>query len=517
MALAYRKGFVNPVPNGFVLAVSRDTVGRRFVCFMKNHRSRNSRYRNPKNRVAMWWLGVGLGAVGCVGQPPLGSKRLVADQQAVVDIAPSEWTAPVAPKPRAADGWLTEFSGGQLLALVQEAQAANPDLGAAAARVKQARADLSVATAALLPTLDGGGGASRAQRPGDQRFPGLGQRANRFNLSADVSWEPDFWGRLADQRRASAAQFRATEWDLHGAKLSLAANTVKAAVTLAEARAQVALSEKNVATRRVQLELLEKRLERGLDPESAALDVSLSRADLARAEATLTDQKRTVDQSARSLEVLLGRYPAARESGLVSLPSLKGGVPSGLPAQLLSRRPDLVAAENRLYAALNLESAARKALLPSIRLTGDKGYSSQELNNLITLQSAVWTIAGQLTQPLFQGGRLRAGIKGAQARYEEQAKVYESTALTAFQEVETALAAEGFLAEQEGQLLAAAAESERSETLALGQYGRGLADVLTLLDSRQRAYEARRTLLGVQAQRLRNRADLHLALGGGFE
>jgi multidrug efflux system outer membrane protein len=267
----------------------------------------------------------------------------------------------------------------------------------------------------------------------------------------------------------------------------------------------------------VQLELLEKRLERGLDPESAALDVSLSRADLARAEATLTDQKRTVDQSARSLEVLLGRYPAARESGLVSLPSLKGGVPSGLPAQLLSRRPDLVAAENRLYAALNQESAARKALLPSIRLTGDKGYSSQELNNLITLQSAVWTIAGQLTQPLFQGGRLRAGIKGAQARYEEQAKVYESTALTAFQEVETALAAERFLAAQEGQLQAAAAESERSETLALGQYGRGLADVLTLLDSRQRAYEARRTLLGVQAQRLRNRADLHLALGGGFE
>jgi outer membrane protein, multidrug efflux system len=483
---------------------------------MKPHRPWTSRRDAPPLK-GRWRLLPMLVVVGCVGQPPLGSQRLAADKQALAEKAPEQWTAPVPLRAQAADGWLSEFGGGALLGLVKEAQQANPDLGAAAARVKQARADLTVATAALLPTLDGSSGSSRAQRPGDQRFPGLGQRANRFTLSADVSWEPDFWGRLADERRASAAQFRASEWEWHGARLSLAANTVKAAVTLAEARAQVALSEQNVATRRVQMELLEKRLERGLDPESAALDLSLSRADLARAEATLIDQKRTVDQSTRSLEVLLGRYPAAAEPGLQSLPVLKTSVPSGLPAELLARRPDLVAAENRLYAALNQESASRKALLPGIRLTGDKGYSSQELENLISLQSAVWTIAGQLTQPLFQGGRLRAGIKAAKARYEELLRNYESTALTAFQEVETALAAERFLAEQERQLQAAATESERSETLALGQYGRGLADVLTLLDSRQRAYEARRTLLGVQAQRLRNRADLHLALGGGFE
>jgi NodT family efflux transporter outer membrane factor (OMF) lipoprotein len=412
---------------------------------------------------------------------------------------------------------LLDFGNDTLRALVNEALAANPDLKAAAARVEQARQDVRVATADLLPTLEGSGNGSRAQRPGDQRFPGLGQRANRFNLSLDVAWELDFWGRVRDERRAAVASFEAGTADYHAARLSLAANTVKAAFAAAEAEAQVALATENVETRRLQQGLLEKQLDRGLEAEKVALDVSLGRADLARAESELTGQKRALDAARRSLEGLLGRYPAGRVAELKALPEPRRNVPAGLPVALLSRRPDVLAAELRLFESLNLESAARKALLPGIRLTGDKGYSSQELADLVSVQAAVWTIASGVTQPLFQGGRLRAGAKLARARYDELLNVYAGTAQTAFREVETALAAERFLVEQQEELARAKVEAERAEQLALGQYGRGLVDVLTVLDSRQRAYDANRALVTARALRLRNRADLYLALGGAFD
>jgi NodT family efflux transporter outer membrane factor (OMF) lipoprotein len=437
--------------------------------------------------------------------------------EAVAAFAPGAWTALGVKREAAAEGWLLDFGNETLRALVNEALGANPDLKAAAARVEQARQDVRVATADLLPTLEGSGNASRAQRPGDQRFPGLGQRANRFNLSLDVVWEPDFWGRIRDERRAAVASFEAGTADYHAARLSLAANTVKAAFAAAEAEAQVALATENVETRRLQQGLLEKQLDRGLEAEKVALDVSLGRADLARAESELTGQKRALDAARRSLEGLLGRYPAGRVAELKALPEPRRNVPAGLPVELLSRRPDVLAAEQRLFESLNLESAARKALLPGIRLTGDKGYSSQELADLVSVQAAVWTIASGVTQPLFQGGRLRAGAKRARARYDELLNVYAGTAQTAFREVETALAAERFLVEQQEELARAKVEAERAEQLALGQYGRGLVDVLTVLDSRQRAYDANRALVTARALRLRNRADLYLALGGSFD
>ena len=452
----------------------------------------------------------------CALRGPWGQKKLEAGVQEVAAKAPEAWTAPRALRTAQADGWLSEYDSAALTRLVKEAQQANPDLRAAAARVEQARAQLGQATAPLLPVIGADFGASRAQRPGDQRFPGLGQRANRFTTGLNVSWEPDFWGQLSDERRASQAQLLASDAEYYAARLSLAANTVKAVVTLTAAQLQADLARQNVEARRLQQGLLEKQLDRGLEPERAALDVSLGRADLARAESEYSVQKQALDAARRALETLLGRYPAGREDGLSTLPTPRGTVPAGLPAQLLERRPDLIAAENRLYAALNQESAARKALLPSIRLTGDRGFSSQELSNLISTPSTVWTIASQVTQPLFEGGRLRAGIKLAQARYDEALNQYAAAALLAFQEVETALAAEQFLAEQQAQLQQAATEAERSEKLAQGQYERGLVDVLTLLDSRQRAFEAGRALIATRAQRLRNRADLHLALGGGF-
>lgn len=134
-------------------------------------------------------------------------------------------------------------------------------------------------------------------------------------MGADISWELDLWGRLRDQRGASAAGAEAAQEDLYAAQLSLAGTTVKSALTLAETRAQIQLSEENIATRRINLGVLEKQLDRGIDTEQVALDVSLARADLARAEATLASRKREADEARRGLELLLGAYPAGKEHG----------------------------------------------------------------------------------------------------------------------------------------------------------------------------------------------------------
>ena len=170
----------------------------------------------------------------------------------------------------------------------------------------------------------------------------------------------------------------------------------------------------------------------------------------------------------------------------------------------------------RLAAALANESAAKKAMLPSIRLTGSAGRTSQQIEQLIRPEAAIWNLGTQVGQTLFQGGNLKAGIDLQRGRYQEVLQTYADSALTAFREVETALAAEQFLLAQEAALERAASEAERAEQLALGQYEKGLSEVLTLLDTRQRAFDARSTLTSVKAQRLRNRAALHLALGGEF-
>ncbi len=453
---------------------------------------------------------------GCAIRQTWGSARKEGDVVEVGKIAPAKWTAAPKISTKAATGWLGDFGNGELTRLVQEAIARNPDLRVTATRVSQARAQVRMAGADLWPQVAADFSGRRSQSASGQRFVGVGQRSNRFELGLDVNWEVDFWGRIKDQRGAAVADAEAAAEDLHAARLSLAANVVKSALILVESTEQVRLSEENVKTRSTHLQIVERTLERGLDSDRAALDVSLSRADLARAEETLASRKRFSDDARRTLELLLGAYPAGKEPGLSSLPELKRNVPAGLPSEMLLRRPDIRAAERRLESSLREESAAKKAFLPSFNLTGGTGLSTEDLSFLIDQGSVVWSVAGNVAQQIFQGGRIKANVDLARARYEEALAQYASTASTAFKEVETALAAEAFLRDQESALERAAVEATRSVQLAAGQYERGLVDILTLLDAQRRAFDARSSLAAVKAQRLTNRANLHLALGGEF-
>jgi NodT family efflux transporter outer membrane factor (OMF) lipoprotein len=261
-------------------------------------------------------------------------------------------------------------------------------------------------------------------------------------------------------------------------------------------------------------ESVRSRFERGL---VSSLDLRLVLSDLAGARALLENRREQYDRAVRQLEIILGRYPGGLLTGGEQLPEVPGDIAAGLPAGLLIRRPDLIAAERRLVAAEARVDEARALLYPRLSLTAGGGTASQELSDLLDGDFRVWNLVGNLFQPLFQGGRLRAGVDLADARVREAFEAYADVLLNALAEVESELAAEEFLAGRERELAIATEQATAALKLAEERYASGLEDIITVLAAQRRTVEAESAYLDVRRRRLDARVDLHLALGGGFE
>ncbi len=268
-------------------------------------------------------------------------------------------------------------------------------------------------------------------------------------VSLNLSWEVDLWGRLRAGEAAALADVMASSADLRAARLSLAAQTARGYFAVIEARTQAELARETLDNQRLAYAQIRERYERGLRP---SLDLRLGRSSTATAEAALHQRDQMLDFARRQLESLLGRYPGALLRASAQLPQLSEQVPVGLPSELIRRRPDLVAAERRLAAADARLVQARRALYPRISLTASSGRSSEELADLLKGDFSVWNLAANLTQPLFQGGRLRGGVDMAVANVDGAVAAFAQSVLRALGEVEGALAAEGYLALQEAAL-----------------------------------------------------------------
>jgi NodT family efflux transporter outer membrane factor (OMF) lipoprotein len=292
-------------------------------------------------------------------------------------------------------------------------------------------------------------------------------------------------------REGALARGDAAAAELAAAALSLAGQTAKSWFGVVEAREQVALAEATLETLSTTTGWVRRRYEAGV---REALDLRLARSDEAVARATLAGRRQTLDALERQLETLVGRYPdrsLVPDGGAAALGAPPPPIPPGVPSEIVTRRPDLAAAEARLTAAGFDVAAARAALDPRIALTGSYGRSSEELEDLLDNDFTVWSIAGNLVQPIFQGGRLRAGADLAQASFEEATALYAGQVLQAFREVETALAADAFLAAREEALASAADEAEEALELANDRYRLGLQGFLTVLEAQRRLYDAR--------------------------
>jgi outer membrane protein TolC len=297
----------------------------------------------------------------------------------------------------------------------------------------------------------------------------------------------------------------------------LAANTAKGNFDLVTAQEQLDLAVETRDSFQRNARIIERNYKAG-DDTTSALDVQFSRNNVASAERDLVGRNLSRDNSARALEVLLGRYPSGAMRTGKELPTLKSSVPAGLPSDLLMRRPDIVAAAAAVEASAKRANAARKDLLPSFRLTAGGSTSSPELGEmLIDPEKIVWNAATSIAQPVFEGGSLRAQARRALAQNEESIRSFAATVLRALREVESALAAERSLAQQEAFLAVELRQANLAEKQALRDYSEGIVQILSVLEAQRRAVAARNSMIALRNQRLQNRVDLHLALGGDFK
>ena len=402
-------------------------------------------------------------------------------------------------------GWLKSFKDPQLDALVAEVLTNNPDLRVAAARVEQAAAQVRLAGATLKPQVSAlarGGGALSGDSSG---LEGAGIFAN---------WELDVWGRVRAGREAASGQYDGAALDTEYARQSLAALVAKSWFVATEARLQKAIAEEMAAASERQLAFAQDRLRVGRGDE---YELALSRANLA----TFRDSVKTLDlayqQALRALEALAGRYPAAALEVPPRLAAVPGPVPVGMPSELLERRPDVIAAERRVAAAFHRVQEAKAARLPRISLTAALTSISSELFVLKDRDNPVWSAGASLSQPLYLGGSLQSQIEIRTAEQKQAIAEYGRVGARAFGEVENALSSAFTLDEREAILTQLVADNSRALELANVRYRVGAGDLRAVQQQSLALHAARTALLRVQAERLVQRVNLHLALGGSFE
>jgi len=430
---------------------------------------------------------------------------------------PQNWISEKEKSEGSLSEWWTAFNDPGLNKAVEKALRKNYSLKSAAARVDAALALARIAGADLYPQLGLGLSGSRRKQnfvgfPFGESQEGVPSvTSNLFGVSLNVSWEIDLWGRIRAGKSAATADFEATAADYMGFQLSLIGQTAKAWFAAVEAEQQVRLSEATLENYRTTNRQVHRRYRLGLRP---SLDVRLSESNVADAEALLFQKKNQLQSILRQLETIIGRYPSGNiKLSAAMSPELKP-VPAGLPADIIKKRPDLIAAEKRLASSYVRVIESKKALYPRLSLTASGGTSTNELKSLLNGDFSVWNLIGNLLQPIFQGGRLRAGVDLAEARKLESLALYAQSVLNAYAEVETALEAEGLLAEREKALQTAVDQAMAARDLAQTRYARGLTDLIEVLESQRLAFLSQSQLLIVKRQRLDNRIDLYLALGG---
>lgn len=439
---------------------------------------------------------------------PLPQHGEVLDQA-----LPSGTTIPPAWKSEAnagavASDWLKTLNDPLLDAIVAEAIANNLDLRQASERVTIAQQSVIVVGAQLLPQV---GAVLGGRTTNDE------DHANNSNTTlayAGVAWEIDVWGKLRAQRAAAAEGYAATALDYAYARQSLAATVCKAWYIATETRQLLALAEQAVEVYDQLLQLVMNRRNAGKDSD---LDVVDTRAKVQTAMSEVERARESYGEARRALEVLLGRYPAAEIEVAAAYPILSAPSAAGVPASLLERRPDIVAAERGVLAAFRQQEAAKLALLPNFSFSLIGGRLGDPILSILHLNPWLASAAIGASIPIYEGGALKAQVEIATAQQAQAVARYGSVVLTAVREVENALANERLLAKRlplDQSAVAARVEAVRIATI---QYKAGRRDLLWVsnLQTSQLANEA--DLIRLTSLQRVNRIRLYLALGGSFD
>jgi multidrug efflux system outer membrane protein len=419
--------------------------------------------------------------------------------------------------------WWSVFGDATLDSLEQRALRDNPNVRAAAQRLVQAQAQLGVTRAGQLPAVSVGAGVSNS-RTSAESSQGLafGHRAiegNNYQVGANFSWELDLWGRVRRVVEAADAQALAAQDDRDGVLLMLSSQVATTYWQLRGLDTELAILKNALATRRESQELIEARFNAGLSNE---LDVSRTRIERANAEADLHEAQRQRNTLEHALAVLVGAspsqalLPAAGDGTDTALPQ-PPAIPVGLPASLLGQRPDLASSVANLKAFNAQVGVAEGAFYPSLSLTGNFGYASENLRNLAQGSARQFSFGPlALSLPVFDAGRNRANLKLARARYDEAVANHEARLLTALREVEDALS-DVQQRQQQGEVQVQAQQAAaRALLVAQARYDRGVSTYLDVTDAQRSTLAADRAAAQIRTQRLLAAVSVARALGGGW-
>jgi NodT family efflux transporter outer membrane factor (OMF) lipoprotein len=416
--------------------------------------------------------------------------------------------------------WWKEFRHPELTRLIERAMENNHDIRVAATRIAQAEAQAAVTGALQFPTLDfvpkwglnaplGGAGSAN-----DHLTKWESQRMHQLSLK--TAYEVDLWGKNAYAAESAIALAQASVHYREVVSMTLAADVAKTYFDYLSESDRINVAERNVANTRAALAGLNARMERG---DATITDVSQQETAVANAEATIPVHILNREKALNKLAALLGTTPAdllpLDGYSLVGLEPPRIG--TGLPAQLICRRPDIRRAEANLLAANADIKVARARMYPSFTFSGEGGWAAYTLPSLIQPQALYYNFASQIAASIFDAGRNAAGVLQNRARYEEMVETYRQVILESVHDVEDALAAIRQIGEQQASLARAAKSARRAFETSTKAYDRGVVDFLTLLETQRTLFSTEDAETAARADRLKAAVDLFKALGGGFD
>jgi NodT family efflux transporter outer membrane factor (OMF) lipoprotein len=417
-----------------------------------------------------------------------------------------------------ADAWWKAYGDAQLDALVDEALTGSPTLAQAEARLRRAQALANQAKAAQLPSVGANGAVERSKQSYNNGIPAdfVPQGYNDYGrLSLDFSWELDFWGKNRAAVAAATSEAKAAQADAAQARLMLATSVAASYADLARLYAERDVAERSVALRQETLNLVSNRVTNGLDTRGELRQAEAGPPN-ARAELAALDEQ--IAQTRNGLAALLGAGP---DRGLaITRPSVAAlkpfGLPANLAADLIGRRPDVVAAKWRAEAASKRIGQAKAAFYPNVNLAAAIGVQSLHLDKLFDSGSDVGSVGPAVSLPIFEGGRLKANLRAAEADRDGAVAAYDSAVTQALRDVADVAASERALSTRLTESRAALAASEDGFRIAKLRYQGGLSTYQNVLIAEQAVLSQRRIVADLESRALTLDVALVRALGGGF-
>lgn len=409
--------------------------------------------------------------------------------------------------------WWELFEDLQLQELIEIALSENKDLGIALSRIEEAYAALTITRSDQFPTLDASGSGGRG-KISEEINPNARTDYN-FLASLDLFYEIDFWGKFRRATEAQRAELLATEASYRNVTISLVSDVASLYFLLRDFDEQLLISKRTYEARLDSLGIIQARFDKGTVPE---LDVNQAEIEAAIAEVAIAQFERGIVQTENALRILLGRNPGPVKRGLKlyeqTLPPI---IPTGLPSELLQRRPDLIIAEEQLHAQTARIGIAEALRYPSFTLTGSFGYESTDLSDLLDNDAETWNLFGNIFQPIFNAGRLRAQVDVEIARTEQAVLLYEQTFQRALADVEDALVAiRTYNNEYEARNRQVKA-AKNAARLSRARYDSGFVDYLEVLDTERTLFNAELAESDSLQQYINSVVQLYKALGGGWE